>query len=119
MRISDWSADVCSSDLAALRAAFVPVAERFALDWGLVEAAAKPRAIIAVSTGSHCLADLLHTRRSGALSTEIAGVVGNHGRLRARNERPGIAFHHSPLPAANRADQEAATPAGSADHPAQ
>src|SRR3546814_6156083 len=44
------------ADTAALRAAFVPAAERFALAWGLVEAAAKLRAIIAVSTGSNCLA---------------------------------------------------------------
>src|SRR3546814_9632102 len=101
MRISDWSADVCSSDLAALRAAFVPVAERFALDWGLVEAAAKPRAIIAVSTGSHCLADLLHRRRSGALSIEIAGVVGNHGSLRALTEWHGLAFQDRKRPRLN------------------
>ncbi|RIA44176.1 formyltetrahydrofolate deformylase [Hephaestia caeni] len=96
------------ADTAALRAAFAPVAARFALDWGLVEAAAKPRAIIAVSTGSHCLADLLHRRRSGALSIEIAGVVGNHDNLRALTEWHGIAFHHLPVTDANRAEQEAA-----------
>src|SRR3546814_16506291 len=106
MRISDWSADVCSSDLAALRAAFVPVAERFALDWGLVEAAAKPRAIIAVSTGSHCLADLLPRRRSGALSIEIAGVVGDHGSPLAMTEWPGIAFHHTPVHHATPPEQQ-------------
>src|SRR3546814_3631753 len=85
-----------------------PGAGRVAREGGLVEASAKPRAIIAVATGSHCLADLLHRRRSGALSIEIAGVVGNHGSLRALTEWHGIAFHHLPVTDANRAEQEAA-----------
>ncbi|HVJ00460.1 MAG TPA: formyltetrahydrofolate deformylase [Sphingomonas sp.] len=96
------------ADTAALRAAFAPVATRFALDWALVEAAEKPRAIVAVSKGSHCLADLLHRRRSGALSIEIAGVVSNHDSLRALTEWHGIAFHHLPVADASRDAQEAA-----------
>ncbi|MCM8731060.1 formyltetrahydrofolate deformylase [Hephaestia sp. GCM10023244] len=96
------------ADTEALEAAFAPVAERFALDWALIDAAVKPRAIIAVSKGSHCLADLLHRRQSNALSIEIAGVVGNHDALRALTEWHGIAFHHLPVTDANRAEQEAA-----------
>src|SRR5690606_13203462 len=94
------------TDTDALQAAFAPVAERFVLDWALVDAAAKPRAIIAVSKGSHCLADLLHRRQSNALSIEIAGVVGNHEALRALTEWHRIAFHHLPVTDANRAEQE-------------
>src|SRR3546814_12124627 len=63
------------ADTAALRAAFVPVAERFALDWGLVEAAAKARAIIPVPAGPHCPAGLLPRRRSGAPSL-VSGRCG-------------------------------------------
>jgi formyltetrahydrofolate deformylase len=96
------------ADPAAVRAAFVEVADRFALDWSLDAAAARPRIVIAVSKASHCLSDLLHRAQSGALPVEIAGVVSNHDGLRALTEWHGVRFHHLPVSDANRHDQEAA-----------
>ena len=97
-----------SRDTEALRRAFAPIAGRFGFGWALVPADEKPRAIVAVSRGSHCLADLLHRRQSGALSVEIVGVVGNHDALRPLVEWHGIAFHHLPVDDANRPAQEGA-----------
>lgn len=90
----------------ALRDAFAPVADRFGLDWSLTSAAAKPRVVIAVSKGSHCLNDLLHRWRTGALPVEIAAVVSNHDLLRPLVEWHGIPWRHLPVAAGFRAEQE-------------
>lgn len=90
----------------ALRAAFAPVAAEFGLHWALAEAQERPRAVVAVSKGSHCLADLLHRRASGALSVDIAAVVSNHETLRPMAEWHGVPFHYLPVDAQRRAEQE-------------
>lgn len=93
---------------AALRAAFAPIAERLELDWSLTPQAARPRIVVAVSKGSHCLADLLHRRASDALAAEIVAVVSNHDALRALAEWHGVPFHHLPVDDVSRPAQEAA-----------
>nr|WP_315381158.1 formyltetrahydrofolate deformylase [uncultured Sphingomonas sp.] len=95
-------------DAEALRAEFAPVAARFGLEWSLTPLGTHPRMVIAVSKGSHCLADLLHRRASNALAAEIVAVVSNHDALRGLAEWHGVPFHHLPVDASNRADQEAA-----------
>jgi formyltetrahydrofolate deformylase len=92
-------------DTEGLRAAFAPVAKRLALNWELSDAAARPRVLIAVSQGSHCLNDLLHRWQTRSLGVEIAGVVSNHEALRALTEWHGLPFTLLP---ADKAAQEAA-----------
>jgi len=75
-----------------LRTAFAPVAERFGLHWALAESEARPRILIAVSKGSHCLNDLLHRWKTDHLGVEIAGVVSNHETLRDLTEWHGLPF---------------------------
>ncbi len=89
----------------ALRTAFVPVAERFGLHWALAESSARPRVLIAVSKGSHCLNDLLHRWKTDHLGVEIAGVVSNHETLRDLTEWHGLPFTLLPE---DKAAQEAA-----------
>jgi formyltetrahydrofolate deformylase len=93
---------------AALRAAFAPVAERFAFDWSLSRADSKPRVMIAVSKGSHCLNDLLHRWRTGTLAVEIGGVVSNHESLQPLVEWHGLPWHYLSVDAGNRDSQERA-----------
>ena len=93
---------------ADLRARLGKVGETFALDWSLVAADARPRVLIAVSTTSHCLNDLLHRWSTGALPIEPVGVVSNHETLRGLTEWHGLPFHHLPVDAGNRMAQEAA-----------
>ena len=95
-------------DDARLCAAFAPVADRFALDWSLHPASRRPRLVVAVSKGSHCLNDLLHRWASGTLSAEIAAIVSNHDDLRALVEWHHLPWHHLPVDAANRDAQERA-----------
>jgi len=89
----------------ALRDAFAPVAESLALDWQLTDASDRPRVLIAVSKGSHCLNDLLHRWQTGSLGVEIVGVVSNHEMLRGLTEWHGLPFVLLP---ADKAAQEAA-----------
>ena len=95
-------------DTRRLREAFAEIAVRFGLSWALVAADVKPRAIVAVSKGAHCLNDLLFRRQTGSLSVEIAAVVSNHETLRGLADWHGVPFHHLPVTDGNRDVQEAA-----------
>ncbi len=94
--------------LDALREKFSLVGERYTLDWTLVSGAEKPNVVIAVSKGSHCLNDLLHRWKTGGLPVNIVGVVSNHDSLRDLTEWHEVPFHHLPVTASNRAEQEQA-----------
>ncbi len=95
------------ADGAAVRDQFAPIAERFGFDWALHPASHRPRLIIAVSKGSHCLNDLLHRWGTGDLPVQIAGVVSNHDDLRSLTEWHGIPYHHLAIEQGGKAAQEA------------
>ncbi|KTE44303.1 formyltetrahydrofolate deformylase [Sphingopyxis sp. HIX] len=94
--------------LAGVQAAFAPIVTRFAMDARISDRAAKPRFVIAVSQGSHCLNDLLHRWSTGNLAIDIVGVVSNHEAQRRLSEWHGVPFHYLPVGDANRAEQEQA-----------
>ena len=96
------------SDLAGWRTHFAPLAVRFEMELELTRADDKPRVLVAVSKGSHCLSDLLYRQRSRSLAVEIAAVVSNHDDLREIADWHGVPFHHLPVSDANRTEQEAA-----------
>nr|WP_281385174.1 formyltetrahydrofolate deformylase [Novosphingopyxis iocasae] len=96
------------SDLAGWRTHFAPLAVRFEMELELTRADDKPRVLVAVSKGSHCLSDLLYRQRSRSLAVEIAAVVSNHDDLREIADWHGVPFHHLPVSDANRIEQEAA-----------
>ncbi|MGH8506965.1 MAG: formyltetrahydrofolate deformylase [Stenotrophobium sp.] len=91
----------------ALRAAFTPVARELDLSWSLRLWGRKVRTLIAVSKYGHCLHDLLHRWRSGLLHTDIIGVISNHEDFRSLTEWYGVPFHHLPVTAETRPQQEA------------
>lgn len=96
------------ADLAGVEAAFAPVIARFAMAARISDRSVKPRFVIAVSQGSHCLNDLLHRWSTGNLSIDVVGVVSNHDSLRRLTEWHGLPFHYLPVSDVNRAAQEAA-----------
>jgi len=97
-----------SEGLDSVQAAFAPIIERFAMDARISDRAEKPRFVIAVSQGSHCLNDLLHRWSTGNLAIDIVGIVSNHEAQRRLSEWHGVPFHYLPVTDANRAEQEAA-----------
>ena len=89
-----------------LRDALFSVAERFGFDWALVPNSERPRVVIACSTTSHCLNDLLHRWSIGALAIEPVAVVSNHETLRPLAEWHRVPFHHLPVTSDTRVAQE-------------
>ncbi len=95
------------SDADALRAAFIPVAEAFEMDFELWDATAPYRTLIMVSKHLHCLNDLLFRSSTGSLQTEISGVVSNHPDAGPLAASYGIPFHHVPVTAETKPEAEA------------
>jgi formyltetrahydrofolate deformylase len=87
---------------------FSRVAERFQMVWGLHDCTRKERVLILVSKADHCLNDLLYRYRTGDLAIEIPAVVSNHPDLAPLAEWHGLPFHHLPVSAENRHEQEMA-----------
>lgn len=105
MRIS--FASEAAHTLRDLQSSFLPVAERFAMQWALHDAGVKPRVVLLVSRLGHCLNDLLYRYRVGALPVDIPAIVSNHRdfyRLAAAHDIP---FHHLPVTPETKAKQEA------------
>ena len=67
----------------------------------------RPRVLIMVSKFDHCLVDLLYRWRNGMLAIKIPAIVANHPDCAEIAERYGIPFHHLPITADTKAEQEA------------
>ena len=87
--------------------AFAPVVAAYGMNWQLHDLKCKPRAIIMVSQGGHCLNDLLYRTSTGRLPMEVTSIVSNHTTWQRRAEHEGIAFHHLPITPQNKHAQEA------------
>ena len=93
-------------ELDRLRADFVGLAPRFAMQWRMLHASAKHRVLIMASKYGHCLNDLLFRADNGALNIDIVAVVSNHPDLGWMADNYGIPFHHVPVSAATRTEAE-------------
>jgi formyltetrahydrofolate deformylase len=95
------------ASLESLRAAFAPVAERFAMTWELWEATAPYRTLLLVSKMGHCLNDLLFRWRNASLQIDPVAVVSNHRDCEAMAASYGVPYHHIPVTPDTKADAEA------------
>jgi len=89
-------------------ARFAPIADAHQMVWQLHDARRKSRLLVLVSKQGHCLNDLLFRVQSGQLPAEIAAIVSNHADYAALAASYGIPFHHLPVSAENRQEQEQA-----------
>ena len=71
------------------------------------QTAQKPRALVMVTTESHCLRDLLYLEELGELNVEIPLVISNREELRSLVESHGVKFLYLPVTADTKASQEA------------
>ncbi|MDS4040608.1 MAG: formyltetrahydrofolate deformylase [Candidatus Competibacter sp.] len=85
---------------------FTPLAQEFEMDWRLYDPRRQPRVMILVSKAEHCLNDLLYRHRTGALPMEITAIVSNHLELAHLAEWHAIPYHHLPVTAATKPEQE-------------
>lgn len=86
---------------------FTAVAERFRMQWRFQPEAQPCRTLIAVSTASHCLSNMLHRWSIGALPIDVVGVVSNHRVLEAQTRYYNVPFYHLPIGKDGQRAQEA------------
>ena len=90
----------------ALRAEFHPLGRDYQMDWKIQDASVRPRVLLLVSKIGHCLNDLLYRKSSGLLHADVRGVVSNHTDFEDLSHAHGIPFHHLPVTADTKAEQE-------------
>jgi len=96
-------------DLPRLRAEYAALLARFGHAEGTLQDLRRPaRVLLMVSKADHCLRDLLARWRRRELPMEIVGVASNHRDLEPLAAADGLPFHHLPVTAATKPQQEAA-----------
>ena len=95
-------------NLDELKAAFKPVAERYAMNWEVHDKRKPMKIVLAVSQWGHCLNALLNSWKHGTLPIDIVGVVSNHNTLEDLTRWYDLPFHHLPVDTNKRQEQEAA-----------
>lgn len=107
MRVQ-WDLAEFAIDAADLPGAIGELAARFDMDWRLHYSDERPRMAVFVSKYSHCMLDIFARIQANEWQVDIPCVISNHDDLRPLVENIGIAFHHLPVDAGNKAAQEQA-----------
>lgn len=94
-------------DIAALTAAFQPIADKRRMAFEIRDRNRPLRALVMVSKFDHCLNDLLYRVSIGAIPVDIRAVVSNHRDSYQRVAAEGIPYHHIPVTAETKARAEA------------
>jgi formyltetrahydrofolate deformylase len=103
----EWEMDGFAVPRADLREAFRPLAERFSMDWSVRFSDETPRMALFVSRQAHCLYDVLARWKMDEIRADIPLIVSNHADLGDVADDFGIPFHHLPVTAATKPEQEA------------
>lgn len=98
----------CNLNPASFEQAFVPIAERFTMQWQLKLSNKPLRVALMVSQYDHCLADLLHRHKSGELHCDIPLIISNHRNTESLAAFYGVDFHHIEVTPNNKAEAELA-----------
>ncbi|GAB3324175.1 formyltetrahydrofolate deformylase [Geodermatophilus aquaeductus] len=108
MRVEFAHVDGAPLDLAHLCSAFEETAQRFGMDWRMVDTAQRQRTLIMVSRYAHCLNDLLFRNSIGELHLDVVAVVSNHPDLADTAAFYGVPFRHIPVTRETKPEAEAA-----------
>ena len=76
------------------------------MNWQIAFSDVKPKLALFVSQHGHCLFDILSRYQSGEWDVEIPLIISNHNNYQSLAENAGIAFHHIPITAENKQQQE-------------
>ncbi len=87
--------------------AFNSIVQPLGATWQLHFSDTVPRIAIWVSRQDHCLLDLLWRHQAKEFAAEIPLIVSNHKHLKAIADQFGIDFHHLPMTADTKVEQEA------------
>ena len=105
-RIAFQKSDSSSFNLDTLEKDFLADLNDFNIDCSFYNAEGPCRTVIAVSKYSHCLNDIIHRWEVDALPIDIRAIVSNHDDARSFSEWNKIPYHHLPVSAETKKDQE-------------
>lgn len=88
--------------------AFSGLADSHRMQWQFTPAHRKLKVLVLVSKFGHCLNDLLFRAANGQLPIEVVGVGSNHRDFESLVSHHNIGFHHLPITADTKPQQEAA-----------
>ena len=97
---------VPGQSVESLRDEFGAVGGKYGMDWQIFDCSRRPRVLIMVSKFDHCLRDLLYRYRIGELKVDIPAIVSNHRDLYKLVAQDDIPFHHFPITAETKQQQE-------------
>ncbi|MGI9331439.1 MAG: formyltetrahydrofolate deformylase [Gammaproteobacteria bacterium] len=86
---------------------FEPIALQFNMKWHVYDTKVRPRVLIMASRHEHCVNDLLHRYRTGALAMEIPAIISNHPDLASLAEWHRVPFFHVPVTPESKPQAEA------------
>lgn len=89
-----------------IQSPFTKLAEELKMDYDLRPVSRKPRVLIMVSKIGHCLNDLLFRQKTSQLAIEVPVIVSNHPDFAPLAQTYGVDFHHLPVTADTKLDQE-------------
>lgn len=96
-----------AADLTELHASLAKLGEKMSMEYQIRRVDEKPKVLLMVSKIGHCLNDLLFRVKSGQLKIEVPAIVSNHNEFADLAKSYGIPFHHLPVTAATKQEQEA------------
>jgi formyltetrahydrofolate deformylase len=102
----EWDLDGFHLEMKEFASQFVPIAEKFSIQWRIALSSHRPRVALFVSKHDHCLVDLLYRHRNGELACDIAVIVSNHPDARRHAEFYGIPYFAIPVTKENKPDAE-------------
>jgi formyltetrahydrofolate deformylase len=103
----EWQLEGFNLPRDLIAPAFGAIAQPLQATWQLHFSDTVPRIAIWVSRQDHCLFDLIWRQRAGEFSAEIPLVISNHPDLGAIAEQFNIDYHHIPISADTKLQQEA------------
>jgi len=106
MRI-EWALDGFTVPRTEITRAFLPLAQRFQMQWSLHVTDETPRVGVFVSKYTHCLYDLLFRYAEGQFKCTIPLIISNHPYARPIAEHFKIPYHEFCKFADNKAGVEA------------
>lgn len=106
MRTEFSAANDNAIEIELLRQQFGALAQNDDMEWTLCDLSERPKLILAVSRWGHCLNTLLHKWKAGTLPVDIVAVISNHDDMRDLVEWYNVPYHHLPVTAETKPQQE-------------
>ncbi|CZR63754.1 probable Formyltetrahydrofolate deformylase [Phialocephala subalpina] len=108
MRVHFAPVDAASKDVSIeqLQTSFEEIAKPMVMDFDLSSVSQKPRVLIMVSKIGHCLNDLLFRQSISQLNIDVPLIISNHPDFAPLAASYKIPFHHLPVTAETKAEQE-------------